>query len=71
LAILRKGEVRRRGAKRLFALVSEAEGTLKLGKCIESLQNKAILNLEKIEDKEIFRKILQASLPLKLLLKEK
>jgi len=71
LAILRKGEVRRSEAKRLFALVSEAGGTLKLGKYIESLQNKAILNLKEIEDKEIFRKILQASLPLKLLLKEK
>ncbi|KUO41488.1 MAG: hypothetical protein AVW06_01275 [Hadesarchaea archaeon DG-33-1] len=70
LAILKKVEVRREEAKRLFALVSEAGGVVKLGKCLESLKNEAILNLEVIENKEIFIRILQAAIPLGLPLKK-
>lgn len=71
LAILKKGKVRRGEAKRLFALISEAGGIVKLGKCSERLRREAILNLEGIENKEIFLKILRATLPLGLLLKKR
>jgi len=71
MAILRGGEVRERRARRLFRLVREAGGIIKLGKLLRGLQDEAILNLKGLKNEEIFIKVLQATLPLGLLLKEK
>lgn len=71
LAILKKGDVRGRRARRLFKLVSEAGGIVKLGKLLKGIRDEAISNVKGLKNEEIFLKILQATLPLGLLLKGK
>jgi len=64
LAILRRGEIRGREARRLFKLVSEAGGIVKLGKVLEDLREEAILTLRSIKrNKEVFMNVLQATVP--------
>jgi len=71
LAILKEGEVRGKRARRLYKLVREAGGVVKLGKLLEGLRDEAISAVKGLKNEEIFIKILEATLPLGLLLKEK
>jgi geranylgeranyl pyrophosphate synthase len=62
-AILKKkGDINRNEARKLFKLVSEAGGIVKLEKFLESLREKAIANLKTIKrNKKIFVTVLCAT----------